>query len=221
MKLTITKDQHGSVVLTQENGEQFFCGDHLGDFLYTLPDAAMSKADDKVARLERYCGKVTEIVKRYIAGEQLSDDDTYVERLLAEHQKRVAAGRHEVFAATGKKMPPLTISYGSSGLEIRALLDRSFDCVEFCTDEHKPQSVLVAPWIQFPNAELNDERFRLVMEIARRAMAYDDMVKQIAYMETLVKGWRDADDKRSQEQQQLVERWRAERAAAGKPTDFL
>ena len=171
-------------------------------------------------RLEQHCRRVEIAVKKYIAGEPLSKDETYLERLLCEHREKEQAGRATVFATSSKEMPPLTVSYGSSGLEIRALMDKSFNCVEFATKENTPQPVLIAPWIQFEPADLSNERLRLVMEIARRAMAYDDMVKRTARAERLIEEWRCVEDRSREKQQKLIDMWRAERTAAGKPADF-
>ena len=172
---------------------------------------------EKKVKLEDWCSRVEDAVDRFIAGESLSEDETHIEGLLKKFRESEAISFP---AQDGSTMPPLSISYGSSGLEVRALLDKSYNCVDHYTGKNIPQQVMIAPWIQFQPAELSQERLRLVTEICRRAMMYDAMVKELASKESAIESFREGDDRRREETDRLVELWRAERVQYGKPADF-
>lgn len=75
--------------------------------------------------------------------------------------------------------PELTVhSDGSSGISIKGKLGDKYCCAEY-TMSDQPQDILISPWIQFSPAALNSRRLELANEIARRAGAYDNLVKQI------------------------------------------
>lgn len=78
------------------------------------------------------------------------------------------------------KFPELFVeAKGSSGIEIRTKLPEKFNCVEFSLRDDVPVAIFISPWMQFEPAEMNDFRLQMAHEIARRAMAHDELVKQV------------------------------------------
>lgn len=80
--------------------------------------------------------------------------------------------------------PELRVVANDRRVEISAIPDKSFDCVEFSLRKDVPQIILEAPWIQFESIEQSIWRQKWAIEICRRAQLYDNLVKRIKEFET-------------------------------------
>lgn len=90
------------------------------------------------------------------------------------------------------KLPDLTIGKGTSGLEIRAVLNFEPNCVEFTMRGDCPQPIFISPWIQFEDPKLVEFRMQVAMEIIRRTLAYDSMEKELEKLRASDEHWKDA-----------------------------
>lgn len=90
------------------------------------------------------------------------------------------------------RMPGLSFGPGTSGLEIRAKLAFEADCKEFVMKRDYPQPVFISPWIQFEDPRLVEERTSIAMEIIRRVVAHDSLLKEATRLAAQEKYWRDA-----------------------------
>lgn len=120
-----------------------------------------------------------------------------------------------------KEFPELTvITGGSSGIEIRTMMPKQFDCLEFTLTDKRPVSAFISPWMQFEPAELQEFRLKLAHEIARRAAVHDELIKKITTLEEIIRAERESIDKREITQQTTYRMWREDRAKMGLPEDF-
>ncbi len=117
--------------------------------------------------------------------------------------------------------PELTVvASGSSGIEIRAVLSKAYNLVEFTLKDDVPQPVFISPWMQWEPAEMNDERLRLAHEIGRRAAMHNELLRQVTDLQTQLKQSRDTIEARSVTQETTYRMWREDRARMGMPEDF-
>lgn len=182
----------------------------------TLAQEADERIEAHKERHEDFRRRVHETIERFVNGEPLDHDDSWmVEQLRTYRDKREA----QLVPAQGS-LPPLQIRDGSSGLEIQALMEKSYDCAEFRTKAESFQTILISPWIQFQPADLHEARAELAMTIARRAMSYDSLLKQIAHQESVIRSFHEGDDRRRDEKDEIIENWRAERQRYGLLADF-
>lgn len=114
----------------------------------------------------------------------------------------------------------LTLANGSSGIEIRAVPPRAFNCVEFTLREDVPQPVFISPWMQWEPVEMQEWRMKLANEIARRAIAHDALVAQLASLQKTLKATQQIMDRRYETQEMTYKLWREERAKYGLDPEF-
>jgi hypothetical protein len=109
---------------------------------------------------------------------------------------------------------------GSSGITIQAILSEGYNCVEFRLKENIPQPIFISPWMQFEPAAMNEERLKIAHEIVRRTLAYDELLKQVIYLQSQLEHVRDTVESRDATQFATVNMWRDERVKCGLPEDF-
>lgn len=182
-----------------------------------LPSKIQEFLDLKTQKLLKLANDQVEATRKFVKGEELSDDRTYVEKLLYDYREQETV----IFASKSPEMPPLSISHtGSNGLAISALFSESFNEVEYSTDKNRPVDVLIAPWSQFGNSKLSDERSKLAFEIARRAMEHDTLISRIISLQANLEEHRDTVHKTFERESVLLEIWKKERTGFGLPADF-
>ena len=82
------------------------------------------------------------------------------------------------------ELPELTVTArGNSGIEIQAKMPEKFNLGEYTLRDDIPISVFISPWWQFEPARMNELRLKMAYEIVRRTLAYDELVKQVEYMQ--------------------------------------
>lgn len=119
------------------------------------------------------------------------------------------------------EFPKLSVKIGgSNGLDIQAVPPEAFFCGEFTLRDDRPQSILIAPWIQFEPVALAEWRQKWAYEIVRRAEIHETLVTTINLLEKTLKAERDLIDRRFETQQMTYKMWREERAKYGLPEDF-
>jgi uncharacterized protein YicC (UPF0701 family) len=117
--------------------------------------------------------------------------------------------------------PKLNVRTGNgSGLEIQCKLPEAFNCVEFTLRGDVPQTILMAPWMQFEPAALADFRQKMAYEIARRAEVHDDLIKEVTHLQEQVETLHQIMDRRHTTQETTFKMWKNDRAKAGFPEDF-
>jgi len=114
----------------------------------------------------------------------------------------------------------LEIKLGSSGVEIRAQLSKRHNLVEYTIPDNKSVPIFHAPWSQFSNAELQDEQHQIAVEIVRRAVVHEELVKELARIQKHLDEWMDTCSKKDRTLNTTFEMWKADRAKAGLPEDF-
>ena len=120
-----------------------------------------------------------------------------------------------------RPIPKLSIAqHGSSGIEIRAELKEKFDLVEFTLRDDVPQPIFISPWMQFEPPAMNEWRHQIAHEIARRAVAHDELVKQADDMFKRLKMWEDSYYKKNDQFYKAFDMWREERVKYGLTADF-
>ena len=185
-----------------------------------LLESEIEQLRREAKRNDDWHDQVIKTIRKFIAGERLSEDGTYVERILAEFQAQEREGEVVRLTSTSSEMPPLTLSTGSSGFQLSAPFPAPFENIDEYTGKNLPQCVFISMWHQFPNAAKDEHREKLGIEIARRAMAHDALVEQLKHQEAVIESWREGADRRDKELNRIIEMWRTERVAAGKPEDF-
>lgn len=80
---------------------------------------------------------------------------------------------------------------GNSGVEIRAVMEKKYNCVEFTMRDDKAQIIFISPWIQFEPKEWVDDRIALATEIIRRANAYKSIVEKYESEKKNTEEWMD------------------------------
>ena len=119
------------------------------------------------------------------------------------------------------EFPKLTVKIGgSSGLDIRAMPPEAFWCGEFTLRDDCPQSILIAPWIQFEPVAMAEWRQKWAYEIVRRAEIHETLVATIADLQKTIESELDMAERRYETQQMTYQMWREERAKYGLPEDF-
>jgi hypothetical protein len=123
---------------------------------------------------------------------------------------------------TTKDSFPELIVYpdGSSGIEIRAVLDKSYNCVEFTTKVDRPQTILISPWMQFEPAEMTSKRLAYANEIVRRANAYEGLVKNLGDEQRTCKHGRETLGLYREQIMEMFDIWIEERKRHGLREDF-
>lgn len=109
---------------------------------------------------------------------------------------------------------------GNNGLEIQCKLPEAFFCGEFTLRADVPQSILIAPWMQFEPIALTEFRQKTAFEIARRAEIHDTLVSTIEQLQKTLEAERDMAERRDETQQMTYKMWSEERARYGLPEDF-
>ncbi len=118
--------------------------------------------------------------------------------------------------------PPFNLSVvlqGSSGIEIRAVLSKNYNCREFTLNSN-PQPVFISPWMQFEPNEMNDERARIAHEIVHRVANYDALLKHITELKARIEHFYDREEKFRNQRDVTFDMWKADRKRMGLPEDF-
>lgn len=108
----------------------------------------------------------------------------------------------------------------TSGLAICAKYGKKFNCVDFTTRDYIAQPVLISPWMQFEPSEMADLRSQIAYEIARRAVTYPSILKDLDSQHKLVSSLYDSIDDKRLIEQKIYETWGKERASYGLKQDF-
>jgi len=109
---------------------------------------------------------------------------------------------------------------GSSGITIKAILSEGYFCGEFTLKEKTPQPIFISPWMQFEPAKMNDERLQIAHEIVRRVLAHDELLKQVAQLQSRHERDMDTYARKCETINTTNNMWRADRVKAGLPADF-
>lgn len=118
-------------------------------------------------------------------------------------------------------LPELTIrAHGSSGIEILVKLSTKYNCVDFTVPDDRPIPVFISPWMQWEPAAMQDERLQFAYEIARRATAYEELLRQVADLQGQLRLARKFSDAKQKTIDTAFDMWKADRARAGMPEDF-
>ena len=109
---------------------------------------------------------------------------------------------------------------GSSGITILAKSSEAFNYAEFTLKADVPQPIFISPWYQFEPVERSDYRLKLAFEIARRAMVYDELLKEVDRLQKMEQENRQIIERMHKTQTVTFDMWKEDRAKMGLPIDF-
>lgn len=119
------------------------------------------------------------------------------------------------------KTPELIIKTdGNTGVEIKAILDKEYHCVEYTTKADYPQTIFYSPFVQFEPQELTEIRTEIAWEIARKIANYEGLINRIKELEGRLNVNQNILSDRTDALHKACELWGKERAKNGLPQDF-
>lgn len=120
-----------------------------------------------------------------------------------------------------EKFPVLNIfPKGSSGVEIRAKMGKTYNCVEFTMRDDCPIPIFYSPWIQFEPTEMYEDRLKLAYEMVRRFNMHDDMLKEFDALRVKVESERKLAMRLIEEEREIMRKY-YEKVKAANPDIVL
>lgn len=184
-----------------------------------MKDKTMTEDQKKIAELDAKLTQVYQVISAFVKGEHpLPHSNIYAHELLSEFRRWKQST--DFFSDNPAEFPNLQLTNGSSGLEVRAIFPESYSHVEYTLDRKKEQTLMVAPWHQFPNSKEDDHRSKLMFELLRRAMLYEGLVKENKNLQHSRTHANNQIDEFQEQRDRYIEMWREERVKFGLPADF-
>ena len=184
-----------------------------------MKDKTMTEDQKKIAELDAKLTEVYQVISAFVKGEHpLPHPNIYAHEVLSEFRRWKQST--DFFSDNPAEFPNLQLTNGSSGLEVRAIFPESYSHVEYTLDRKKTQTLMVAPWHQFPNSKEDEHRSKLMFELLRRAMLYEGLVKENKNLQHSRTHANNRIDEFQEQRDRYIEMWREERVKFGLPADF-